>query len=272
MPSSSVLQGLLGRERQRGNSSCCTSTEHMEGLKGLLPSARRTSRGCSPTARISESVCSLVCLRMGCNPWCPLEPEVIRQTGIKYSGPNPWEKHGKAFIGTRVRRPNSPEQPGSSKGCNRGLFLLPVTLCRPTFYFLFFFYQQNSAPGGENEQAANERAAAAVCQACGTPLGAQLDAVGGWTPFIFTLELFSSHPVCSVLFISEAVHPLSDGHRCRMRAPTFPVKADFRIKTDGGGGGEGGGRLGSVSVSMDGIAVLDAWHCPHFTNKQRGNV
>lgn len=70
---------------------------------------------------------------------------------------------------------------------------------------LFFLIQGNSAVGGENEQAANERAAAAVCQACETPLGAQLDAVGGWTPFIFTLELFSSRPVCSVLFISESV-------------------------------------------------------------------
>ena len=33
---------------------------------------------------------------MGCNPCCPLDPEVIHQTGIKHSGPNPWEKHGKA--------------------------------------------------------------------------------------------------------------------------------------------------------------------------------
>lgn len=79
-----------------------------------------------------------------------------------------------------------------------------------------FFFKGNSALGGENEQAANERAAAALCQACETLLGAQLDTVGGWTPFIFTLELFSPHPVCSVLFISESVHPLSDGHRCRM--------------------------------------------------------
>lgn len=115
----------------------------------------------------------------------------------------------------------------------------------------FFFFKQNSAVGGENEQATNERAAAALCQACETPLGAQLDTVGGWTPFIFTLELFSSHPVCSVLFISESVHPLSDRHRCRMRAQTFLVKANFRIKTDGGG------RFGSASVSIDGTAVLE---------------
>lgn len=88
-----------------------------------------------------------------------------------------------------------------SQPWSQGLFLLPVTLC---LLFIIFF-KGNSAVGGENEQAANERAAAAVCQASETPLGAQLDTVGGWTPFIFTLELFSSHPVCSVLFISESV-------------------------------------------------------------------
>lgn len=39
---------------------------------------------------------------------------------------------------------------------------------------------------------------------------------------------------------------------------------------EGEGKGEGGARL-SV-CSMDGIAVLDAWHYPRFTNKQRGNA
>lgn len=102
----------------------------------------------------------------------------------------------------------------------------------PSCHFLSFFFKGNSAAGGENEQAANERAAAALCQACKTLLGAQLDAVGGWTPFIFTLELFSSHPVCSVLFISESVDALSDGHGCRMQAQTFPEQANFRTETD----------------------------------------
>lgn len=132
--------------------------------------------------------------------------------------------------GSACPQPRAHQAALGSQRWRQGLFLLPVTLC-----LFFFFFKRNSAVGGENEQAANERVAAALCQACETLLGAQLDAVGGWTPFIFTLELFSSHPVCSVLFISESVHPLSDGHRCRMRAQTFPVKANFRIKTDEGG-------------------------------------
>lgn len=123
----------------------------------------------------------------------------------------------------------------SPPGCF-GLAALESGALSPSCHFVsFFFFKGNSAVGGENEQAANERVAAALCQACETLLGAQLDTVGGWTPFIFTLELFSSHPVCSVLFISESVHSLSDGHRCRMREQTFPVKANFRIKTDEGG-------------------------------------
>lgn len=103
----------------------------------------------------------------------------------------------------------------SPPGCS-GLTVLESGALSPSCHFVSFFFKGNSAVGGENEQAANERAAAALCQARETLLGAQLDAVGGWTPFIFTLELFSSHPVCSLLFISESVHPLSDGHRCRM--------------------------------------------------------
>lgn len=138
--------------------------------------------------------------------------------------------------GSVSSQPRARQAALSSQRWRQGLFLLPVTLC-------LFFFKGNSAVGGENEQAANERAAAALCQACETLPGAQLDAVGGWTPFIFTLELFSSHPVCSVLFISESVHPLSDGLRCRMRPQTFPVKANFRIKTDGGGGGGEGSWL-----------------------------
>lgn len=100
-----------------------------------------------------------------------------------------------------------------AQGCQAGAL-------SPPCHFVSLFFRRNSAVGRENEQAANERAAAAPCQACETPLGAQLGAVGGWTPFIFTLELFSSHPVCFVLFISEAVQPLSDGHRCRMNKPS----------------------------------------------------
>lgn len=96
----------------------------------------------------------------------------------------------------------------------------PSGALSPPCHCVSLFFRRNSAVGRDNEQAANERAAAAPCQACETPLGAQLGAVGGWTPFIFTLELFSSHPVCSMLFISESVQPLSDGHRCRMHKPS----------------------------------------------------
>lgn len=96
----------------------------------------------------------------------------------------------------------------------------PSGALSPPCHSVSLFFRRNSAVGRDNEQAANERAAAALCQACETPLGAQLGAVGGWTPFIFTLELFSSRPVCSVLFISESVQPLSDGHRCRMHKPS----------------------------------------------------
>jgi len=99
----------------------------------------------------------------------------------------------------------------STPGCF-GLAALESGALSPSCHFVTFFFKANSAVGGENEQASNERAAAALCQACETLLGAQLDAVGGWTPFIFTLELFSFRPVCSVLFISKLAHPLSDGH------------------------------------------------------------
>lgn len=110
------------------------------------------------------------------------------------------------------------QEAGSASLQPRALQALESGALSPSCHFESLFSTGNSAVGGENEQAANERAAAALCQACETLLGAQLDAVGGWTPFIFTLELFSSLPVCSVLFISESVQPLSDGHRCRMRA------------------------------------------------------